>query len=80
MPQLISFSFRAHGDRRKLLDITVSFIPMGNPQEGAVSLWPWMHHPSKWAFVEHYIREAERCADPDLRLPAINPDDYDLDD
>ena len=76
----ITFDFRAHGNKRKFLDITVSFIPTENPQEGAVSLWPWMGHPSKRACVEHHIREAERCADPNLHLPPIDPDDYDPND
>ncbi len=75
----ITFDFRTHGNKRKFLDIAVSFIPTENPQEGAVTLWPWMGHPSKRAFVEHHIREAERCADPNLHLPSIDPNDYDLD-
>lgn len=38
----IWFNFRPHGDWRKFRDITVSFIPLKNPQEGGIVHRSWV--------------------------------------
>ncbi|MBQ6552207.1 MAG: hypothetical protein IJL83_01105 [Clostridia bacterium] len=46
-------SFTPEGNKRKVLDITVHFIPLKNP-EGQCAWCVWRYHGSKRAFIENH--------------------------
>lgn len=64
--------FTPEGNPRKLLDITVHFIPLKNP-EGQCGWCVWMYSGSKRAYIEDYNLGRK----DDIYL--LDPDDYDLD-
>ena len=69
--------FTPEGDPRKLLDITVHFIPLKNP-EGQCGWCAWRWYGSKRAYIEEHNRTwGEEHHAQGIKL--LNPDDYDLD-
>ena len=64
--------FTPEGNPRKLLNITVHFIPLKNP-EGQCGWCVWMYSGSKRAYIEDYNLGRK----DDIYL--LDPDDYDLD-
>ena len=72
--------FTPEGNPRKLLDITVHFIPLKNP-EGQCGWFVWMYNGSKRAYIEEYNRSWGKIMQ--MHHPAgvnlLNIDDYDLD-
>ncbi|MBR5745907.1 MAG: hypothetical protein IKX92_01455 [Clostridia bacterium] len=72
--------FTPEGNPRKLLDITVHFIPLKNP-EGQCGWCVWMYSGSKRAYIEEYNRSwgeiIEKYHAQGIKL--LNPSDYDLD-
>lgn len=76
----ITLSFLPCGNPRKILDITVSFIPHENPHGG--TQWNvWQKHGSKTAFIQHYNKIWKRVraieADTDQCLPYLKEEDFD---
>lgn len=72
--------FTPEGNARKLLDITVHFIPLKNP-EGQCGWCVWLRSGSKRAYIEGYNSgwdEILRKHHPQ-GIKLLNPDDYDLD-
>lgn len=73
--------FTPEGNPRKLLDITVHFIPLKNP-EGQCGWCVWWYYGSKRAFIEEYnqswneILQMHHSTDG---IDLLNIDDYDLD-
>ncbi len=73
--------FTPEGNARKLLDITVHFIPLKNP-EGQCGWCVWLHSGSKKAFIEAHNRtwgEILRKHSPVGGVKLLNADDYDID-
>ena len=72
--------FTPEGDPRKLLDITVHFIPLKNP-EGQCGWCAWRWYGSKRAYIEEYNRTwGENVKEHHAQgIKWLNPDDYDLD-
>ncbi len=72
--------FTPEGDPRKLLDITVHFIPLKNP-EGQCGWCAWRWYGSKRAYIEEYNRTwGENVKEHHAQgIKLLNPDDYDLD-
>ncbi len=72
--------FTPEGNPRKLLDITVHFIPLKNP-EGQCGWCVWWHNGSKRAYIEAYNRTwgeiVQKHHPADVEL--YNVDDFDLD-
>ena len=78
--QRISVSFTPQGNPRKMLDITVAFIPHEHRQ-GGIQCNIWHPYGSKKAFIEHYNKINRRVqameGDTDDSLPFLNEADYD---
>ena len=72
--------FTPEGDPRKLLDITVHFIPLKNP-EGQCGWCAWRWYGSKRAYIEERNRTwGEIVEEHHVQgIKLLNPDDYDLD-
>ena len=72
--------FTPEGDPRKLLDITVHFIPLKNP-EGQCGWCAWRWYGSKRAYIEEHNRTwGEIVEEHHVQgIKLLNPDDYDLD-
>ena len=73
--------FTPEGDPRKLLDITVHFIPLKNP-EGQCGWCVWWYYGSKRAFIEEYNRSWSKIMKKYPQgggVKTLNSDDYDLD-
>lgn len=72
--------FTPEGNSRKLLDITVHFIPLKNP-EGQCGWCVWLYSGSKRAYIAEHNRSwgeiIEKHHAQGIKL--LNPDDYDLD-
>ena len=66
--------FTPEGNNRKMLDITVRFIPLRNPA-GQCDWFVWKYAGSKRAYIEEHNRIWGNFADARL-----NPADYDIDD
>ena len=64
--------FTPEGNPRKLLDITVHFMPLDNP-EGQFGWCVWMYSGSKRAYIEDYNLGRKD------KIYLLDPDDYDLD-
>ncbi len=82
MKRAFGVRFTPEGDPRKLLDITVHFIPLKNP-EGQCGWCVWLYNGSKRAFVEEYNHRwgeiiGRHPTAGGVRL--LNIDDYDMDD
>ena len=69
----ITIAFIPHGNRRKSLDITVSFIPDENP-EGQVSWNVWKRFGSKEAFFKNNKQFAQL---PGCELYMLREEDFD---
>ena len=78
--QRITVCFTPSGNARKMLDITVVFVPTENPQ-GNTQWNVWQNHGSKKAFIEHYNKICKRVRafepDPDQWLPYLKEEDFD---
>ena len=72
--------FTPEGDPRKLLDITVHFIPLKNP-EGQCGWCAWRWYGSKRAYIEELNRAKREIVEEHHAqgIKFLNPDDYDLD-
>ena len=72
--------FTPEGDPRKLLDITVHFIPLKNP-EGQCGWCAWRWYGSKRAYIEKHNRTWGEIVEEHHAqgIKLLNPDDYDLD-
>ncbi len=73
--------FTPEGNPRKLLDITVHFIPLKNP-EGQCGWCSWHQYGSKRAYIEEYNRswsETMQKHHPVDGVKLLNIDDYDID-
>ena len=72
--------FTPEGDPRKLLDITVHFIPLKNP-EGQCGWCAWRWYGSKRAYIEEHNRRWGEIVEEHHAqgIKFLNPDDYDLD-
>lgn len=73
--------FTPEGNPRKLLDITVHFIPLKNP-EGQCGWCVWWYYGSKRAFIEEYNQswnEVLQMHHSTDGIDLLNIDDYDLD-
>ena len=65
--------FKAHGNKRKFLDIRVTLAPMENPMDGQDSWYIWKGNKSKRNFIEKYNLKLNT-----FKEKILNPDDYDL--
>ena len=78
--QRITVCFTPSGNARKMLDITVVFVPTENPH-GNTQWNVWQNHGSKKAFIEHYNKISKRVRafepDPDQWLPYLKEEDFD---
>ena len=78
--QRIRLTFTPLGNPRKMLDITVAFIPHEHRQ-GGIQCNIWHPYGSKKAFIEHYNKITKRVqameGDTDDSLPLLNEEDYD---
>ena len=73
--------FTPEGNPRKLLDITVHFIPLKNP-EGQCGWCSWHQYGSKRAYIEEHNRswsETMQKHHPVDGVKLLNIDDYDID-
>lgn len=72
--------FVPHGNPRKILDITVVFVPDKNP-EGRTGWNVWHRWGSKKAFLEEYNKTWEKprktSPNPDSRPPILQEEDFD---
>ena len=79
--QRISVSFTPQGNPRKILDITVAFVPHEHRQ-GGTQCNIWHPYGSKKAFIEHYNKITKRVraieGDSEDSLPFLNEADYDV--
>ena len=81
---LRSFGVRytPHGDRRKFLDIAVTFVPLSNALAGQCTWRVWGRHSSKREYIEQHNESWARFSN-DYKLSSSNmmldPNDYDMD-
>lgn len=76
----VEFSFVPRGNPRKMLDITVVFVPDGNPNNQA--RWNiWERHGSKEAFINWHNKIWKKVrafeTDPNQLLPFLKLEDFD---
>ena len=67
------FRYTPQGNSRKMLDISVHFLPMKNP-EGQCCWCVWKDCGSK----ENYIKDYNETWEDSLNMELLNPDDFDL--
>lgn len=76
----ITVWFTPHGNARKMLDITVKFVPDKNP-DGQTEWNVWMQKGSKKAFIDEHNRIWKQVmaieANPDNCLPLLSEEDFD---
>ncbi len=71
--------YTPNGNKRKFLDITVSFAPFSNWIEGQCGWRVWARHSSKQEYIEEYNQDTRRCGITIREDTLLDPDDYDLD-
>ena len=71
----ISLRFVPIGNKRKFLDIKITFMPINNPVEGQCSWLVWAYNSSKREYIEEYNEGWKEFCPENM----LNPDEYDLD-
>lgn len=74
--------FTPKGNKRKFLDIAVTFLPLSNPMDGQCLWKVWLYSGSKRNFIEEKNKDAkndEILAFLGVKSELIDPNDYDLD-